>query len=1374
MTGEVFVITGWLIVPAIATALLLPFFYVFATWDHETFRQYPLLPGPLDWGSKEFLFRCWLSKFVRMGWTSRDRLLAACPRIVLQTKFTILDAEIANVKASVGTTSTSDTIKTVPLLFPQVICGYLLVQLLGNSNFPCPVGNLTWKRLHITQLRQMSVDEELNCLMVLIGKKLTSEGIEFTVQTDLFDDVGVVWQSSFYFVVPHKVPASSAIPLARPSNPVDANVMHSTKDGGDAKQASTIRLSCSHERLAQFDLGGAVDIENLTSKGWWAPPVPRLTPLWLLSAASTAIERHGLEIAYPIVCHAEARESTQEVSPTADLNCDVAAKSEDGSTKLISFNVSTSGRPDPLVFGYLRSVGRVKPTDNTITYVSLKRRIGSDTSSFGPSKERGGAGPVVTELQDCIVFSGRGIDLSEKGANVKEKRHAPFHELNVPSVSIPETQRYTFAIVLKNTYQVKDMLRERFPGKQMKATRHRLADQVAAMHLKCLRRLVQAGLGVILLDNDNSIPHENQKYNQTNNICVLIDPYKDSDLLLQEFKREKDELAIKRGQANARLGMETVESVKNICFSPALELQLTHNIIHNAFRDYDKDDWSIEHQQELTCWDVVDVCFPLHDRVFNNSFFAEYRKKTFEFRVSKATAGNSERWAIEELRLHFGERVAFLFAFMHIYSKMLGPLMVVCVLYYLGFRFVSGYVWNYYLLGLAVLGFGVVSLWAPAMLLVWERETRTLTEKWNLVNYKDTVFERNDENPKFEYVWVKNEITHEMEKQIKKSKKRLIRVTMLFFVALSSIIQCIVLMPFLQWYVWSKLAPTCDSQQCAAKQNCHQFINCFTSPTSTVGTDRWAYILCQGVILGLLIDTVFYELFNWFSSKFVLWENIRKKSEFENRLIHRKFVFVWSNWFFWFLALAFLYLPYGDKVNDVYAYLKLDWAIAYQWNPTLLTLDTLFVTPLVVTQLLNMVLETWLPYVIRIIKGKPMSCRNWTSSWFSSLDCNKQRKARKRKHRMETNMAAHKLADEVSRTTRFFVPVLGYSDDSNEYTAYQILAESKLPVFDTSSDYLDACIQFSYILMFTVVWPLLPFPAFCNNVLEVRGDAFRLLFGHRRPMPRRDVSIGEWATVLHYANVMAITIVSILLVMYHFGAYVSLSDDNHCDFTFDNASMVPFQSIEVGLARSSANCRGMLEKSWFKHQVLIFIALEHIGFGLRYLVLQLDKTPAAISNPSYLRLKQIRELTSQRTANSTVFNYISELRCVYDKYDLDHTDHLHEHALVRFLAEWMSKEPAELEKRSGLIFRYMDKNKVGKVPFSTCCLMLQHAHHDRFFSALLGIYDHLDDFRNQEIRLNDDPMKIRRVLRAQSMESQETQRTSHGDILTTPTALSSL
>ncbi|EQC26087.1 hypothetical protein, variant 1 [Saprolegnia diclina VS20] len=959
--------------------------------------------------------------------------------------------------------------------------------------------------------------------------------------------------------------------------------------------------------------------------------------------------------------------------------------------------------------------------------------------------------PVLTELNDSIVFALRPAtpDAKKAGTSGKTTKVA---DLSVPNVSIPENQRYTFALILRNTYQVKQLLKERFPRRVDKPLRRHYADQVGAMQIKCIRRLVQSGLGVILLDNDNSIPHHAQKWNETNNICVLIDPYKDKELLLQEFRREKDELAIKRGQATSRLGLETLESLRNACFSPALELQLTHNLIRNALRDYDVEDWVLDHSNELSCWDVIEHCFPLHDRVFNNTFFAEYRKRTFD--VRKASAGNnSERWAIEELRLHFGERVAFLFAFMRIYSKMLLPLTVLCVLYYLGFRWVPGYIWNKYLLGLSVLGFGVVAIWAPALMLVWERETRVLTEKWNLASYRDTIFERNDENPDFEYVWTKNEITHEMEKTPKESKKRLIRATMVFFVALSSLLQCIVLMPFLQWYVWSKLAPVCDGSVCIERGNCQQFINCFQSPTSTVGTDRWAYILIQGVLLGLLIDTVFFELFNWFSAKFVSWENLAKKSDFENRLVHRRFVFVWSNWFFWFLTLAFFYLPYGNYVNDLFRHFGWGWAVIYEWDPAALTLDTLFVTPLVVTQLLNMLLETGLPYLVRKIRRKPASCRSACSdSWLAGFQCVRAMQEKKVQHRREANMTAHKLADEVSRSTRFFVPVLGYSDDSNEYTAYEILAESRLPVFDTTYDYLDASIQFSYIVMFTVVWPLLPLPAFLNNVLEVRGDAFRLLFGHRRPMPRRDTSIGEWATVLHYANIIGITVVSGLIVMYHFGSVVSDWNGDFCDMSFSDAAMVPFQTLNRSLTRDPMACALFLAPSeaWGMRQIVAFIVLEHLGFICRYLVLQLEKTPSAIASSAYLRLKQIRELTSARTADASVFEYIRELREIFDTYDVDGCDHLYEDDLVLFLAEWVGTDVSDLQSRSGQIFRYMDKNQLGKVPFSTCCLMLQHAHHDRFFSVLLGIYDSLDDFRNGQIRLQDGPVQYRRGRRAAS------------------------
>ncbi|KAI9910135.1 hypothetical protein PsorP6_010801 [Peronosclerospora sorghi] len=59
-----------------------------------------------------------------------------------------------------------------------------------------------------------------------------------------------------------------------------------------------------------------------------------------------------------------------------------------------------------------------------------------------------------------------------------------------------------------------------------------------------------------------------------------------------------------------------------------------------------------------------------------------YRIRTFsKWSLRYAAAGDSERWAVEGLRLHFGERVAFFFTFMHIYIKHLVPLALACLVY---------------------------------------------------------------------------------------------------------------------------------------------------------------------------------------------------------------------------------------------------------------------------------------------------------------------------------------------------------------------------------------------------------------------------------------------------------------------------------------------------------------------------------------------------------------------------------------------------------------------------------------------------------------------------------------------------------------------
>ncbi|RHZ32179.1 hypothetical protein DYB31_002955 [Aphanomyces astaci] len=922
---------------------------------------------------------------------------------------------------------------------------------------------------------------------------------------------------------------------------------------------------------------------------------------------------------------------------------------------------------------------------------------------------------------------------------------------------LQEHQRYTFALVLRNTAQVLEYLHVKHPYRSNVHNAVKLANQVRLMHEKVCRRLVQAGLGVILLDNDSVMtdadrtfnPQMMRQYAPTSQICILVDPYKDKDLLAHEFKREKDEWAIKKGSASAKLS-ENSYMAPNLSFSPALELQLTQNLITNALRDFDTEEWVQDMQNDLTHWDVIEHCFPLHDRKFNDEFFEEYRKRTFDFSMAKATTGNRERWAIEELRFHFGERVAFLFAFMHIYSKLLLPLTVTCVLYYVVFRFMGGFVWQQYSQGLAVLSFFAASVWAPLFLVFWERETALLVEKWN-VGEKETAFDANDENPMFQYKWGRNAMTNKMEKVALYRNKTAMQFVMLGFVGLSIVFQSICTLPFIQWYVYAKTVYTCDTCRTVAGATCWQMATCFHSADSSFGSDRWWYILMQGAILGLLIDVVFFELFNWLSAKFVSWENYASKSEFDNRLVHRRFLFVWMNWFFWFLFLAFVYLPFGegivrylqspDNSSTVPAFVQSIFK-AVNWDPAVLTLDTLFVTPLVITQFLNMLMETILPYLVRKCKGKPMHCRNAASCCrvsvprvFKWLVRHVQAPADPPPTAVNSNTSARALCDAISHTSRYFVPLLLFSDDSNGYTAYNIVADAKLSPFDTTFDYLDASIQFSYVVMFTVVWPLLPFPAFFNNLLEVRGDAFRLLFVSRRPMPRRDVSIGEWATVLSYANIIGITVVAGLISVYHFSAFL----DHGCNFEFATAAMVPISALNSTLALNPVACGLQKDTSWVMPQIIVFVLLEHAAFSIRYLVLQINKVPSSIALSR--KVKALEALGHMRSAHNEQFDCLRQLRVMFDNYDTDGRDYIdNPDVLQAFVAEWTGRPASDMMSKD-MLFHYMDKTRVGRVSFASASLLLIHVHHDRFLSRILGIADWLDDFQNAQIQHRPDDLE---------------------------------
>lgn len=77
-----------------------------------------------------------------------------------------------------------------------------------------------------------------------------------------------------------------------------------------------------------------------------------------------------------------------------------------------------------------------------------------------------------------------------------------------------------------------------------------------------------------------------------------------------------------------------------------------------------------------------------------------------------------------------------------------------------------------------------------------------------------------------------------------------------------------------------------------------------------------------------------------------------------------------------------------------------------------------------------------------------------------------------------------------------------------------VLEQLQKEEYDDFDDYLEICIQFGYITLFASAFPLAAALSLVCNIVEIRNDAFKLAFVHRRPAPERAHSIGVWQTVL--------------------------------------------------------------------------------------------------------------------------------------------------------------------------------------------------------------------------------------------------------------------
>jgi hypothetical protein len=286
------------------------------------------------------------------------------------------------------------------------------------------------------------------------------------------------------------------------------------------------------------------------------------------------------------------------------------------------------------------------------------------------------------------------------------------------------------------------------------------------------------------------------------------------------------------------------------------------------------------------------------------------------------------------------------------------------------------------------------TIWGTGLLKIWARKKNFLNDAWNLKLFKEAEYPNIHFKPKgFREVVDSNGVLLFRE-PFYPSLYRLPAylqtvIVFLFFIC----IYIIGITFFVQWYTAAMLAPVCQKENeniitttttsssssstssTSSTSTLSSF--CFQSERAFLFSDRWFYILFQGICLGISLDIFVYFLSVKLLKKFVIKENHPMEAQFNRTMINRLFVINWISFFLWFILIAFVIVPFGKEVETwlaenlkipkklIVVKAAIDWEKKKGSGETIIDMSTALVTPLLITQALNLLLDTALPYFVR-------------------------------------------------------------------------------------------------------------------------------------------------------------------------------------------------------------------------------------------------------------------------------------------------------------------------------------------------------------------------------------------------------------------------
>ncbi|XP_067305306.1 anoctamin-10 [Pseudorasbora parva] len=371
---------------------------------------------------------------------------------------------------------------------------------------------------------------------------------------------------------------------------------------------------------------------------------------------------------------------------------------------------------------------------------------------------------------------------------------------------------------------------------------------------------------------------------------------------------------------------------------------------------------------------------------------------------------------LDDIRCYFGEGLALYFGFLEYFTFALVPMALIGIPYYL-------FDWEDYDKYVLFAVFNLV--WSTVFLEVWKRCSATLAYGWGTLSRKKA-FE--EPRPGFHGALGLNPVTGR-EEPVYPSSKRQMRI---YLVSVPFVLLCL----YLSFYV---MMVYFDMENWA--------INIYEE-NPNFATSIMMFV--PSIIYAVVIE--FMNLLYRYAAEFLTdWENHRLESSFQNHLVLKVLVFNFVNCFASLFYIAFV---------------MQDMVLLRQ------SLATLLIT----SQILNQVMEAFLPY------------------WL-------QRRRNKKVHkRMKRLMGDKEL------------PLLEQVQLETEMNTY-------LGTFD---DYLEQFLLFGYVSLFSCVYPLAAVLVVLNNITEVYSDAFKMCHVFKRPFSEPAANIGVWQLAFETMSIIAV------------------------------------------------------------------------------------------------------------------------------------------------------------------------------------------------------------------------------------------------------------